>query len=159
MAHQTILIQRLYTIEPLQLPDVGYVTTFLAQFRHFVEGALIPIIVRTHVLPVPRPYLLEVSESHGVYVSEQAIYPTIIILLVALDKSQCESGFVDSTHLPPPATQSIAFEPHSSTLTSEAECHEGLPARVGPEQIVGRETRMDGSPDSRNDAEGGQAQV
>ena len=95
------------------------------------------------------------------YVSEQAIYPTIIILLVALDKSQCESGFVDSTHLPPPATQSIAFEPHSSTLTSEADCHEGpgLPTRVGPEQTMGREARMDGSPDSRNDAEGGQAQV
>lgn len=56
-----------------------------------MKGALVPLIVR------PAPLLYRSILRASIFCYLQAIYPTIIIVLVALNRSHVENGFMKSS--------------------------------------------------------------
>lgn len=68
-------------------------------FKVIIDGALVPLIVR--------PYTLTATDHCCISVSPQAIYPTVIIVLVALNRSHVENGMASTGQTSSSGTASI----------------------------------------------------
>ena len=71
-------------------------SSFWAEGGVLIEGCLVPLIVSPY--PSTKSSLLDLNDPH----TYQAIYPTVIIVLVALNKSGVENGFKPSEAAGPP---------------------------------------------------------
>ena len=69
--------------------QANYYRSFWYIFGLIVDGSLVPIIVR-----LTSPFCAPIIQ---LYLYSQAIYPTIIIILVALNRSHMESGLIKAT--------------------------------------------------------------
>ena len=68
--------------------EAGITTGFWEVYGFVTEGALVPVIVR-HASSSPVHRSTTVADS----MRPQAIYPTTIVILAALNRSQIECGF------------------------------------------------------------------
>ncbi len=91
-----------YEFGQVLLDDVG--PGFAQGFGYVMNGCLVPIIVRTR----GKPFESDECRSHWNY--SQGMYPTLVIILCAVDKSLHEKSAEHELHTAP----SLVFRPPSN---------------------------------------------
>ena len=104
--------------------------TFWGVTGYFVNGGLVPVIVSTLIsrdLSWSNP---DLSITHA-----QAIYPMLIIVMVALKRAQADNTYVFSTHI---SFNQVPMAASPSTLVRSAGCDSGSGSGLSERELVDR---------------------